>query len=75
LPETPGGQATCEKCNGPLYQRDDDRPEAVKQRLQVYQTETFPLLGYYRQRGLLIEIAGIGSVDQVNRRVLEALGQ
>lgn len=75
LSETQGGDGNCSNCGGELYQRDDDRPEAVEQRLQVYQTETFPLLDYYRQRGLLIEVPGIGSVEDVNHRVLSALGQ
>jgi adenylate kinase len=74
LSGTRAGLAHCVNCGGQLYQRDDDRPEAVQQRLQVYQRETFPLLEFYRNRGLLIEVAGIGSVDDVNQRVLRALG-
>lgn len=75
LSDTQGGEAKCVNCGGGLYQRDDDRPEAVERRLQVYQTETFPLLDYYRERGLLTEVPGIGSVDDVNHLVLSALGQ
>lgn len=78
-PNTPSeagsDQATCVNCGGQLYQRDDDRPEAVQRRLQVYRDETFPLLDFYRRRGLLTEVAGTGSVDEVNRRLLGALGQ
>jgi adenylate kinase len=73
--ESSGEPATCVNCGGQLYQRDDDRPEAVQRRLQVFQTETLPLLDFYRQRGLLTEVAGMGSVDDVNRRLLRALGQ
>ena len=68
-----GGEAVCVSCGGELYQRDDDRAEAVARRLRVYQTETFPLLDYYRQRGLLIEVPGVGSVEEVNQWVLSAL--
>jgi adenylate kinase len=75
LPEASSGQANCVNCGGQLYQRDDDRPEAVQRRLQVYQDETFPLLDFYRQRGTLIEVDGTGSVDDVNCRVRAALGQ
>ena len=50
-------------------------PIAVARRLRVYQTETFPLLDYYRQRGLLIEVPGVGGVEQVNQWVLSALDQ
>ena len=71
--ETKGGEAGCVSCGGELYQRDDDRAEAVARRLRVYQTETFPLLDYYRQRGLLIEVPGVGGVEQVNQWVLSAL--
>lgn len=74
-PETKGDEAVCISCGGELYQRDDDRAEAVTRRLRVYQTETFPLLDYYRQRGLLIEVPGVGSVEEVNQCVLSALDQ
>jgi adenylate kinase len=65
----------CERCGGQLYQRPDDRPEAVRQRIEVYQRETVPVLDFYRNRGLLADIHGVGSVECVNRRVLAALGQ
>jgi adenylate kinase len=71
--EAKGGEAVCVSCGGELYQRDDDRAEAVARRLRVYQTETFPLLDYYRQRGLLIEVPGVGSVEEVNQWVHSAL--
>ena len=73
--EAKGGETGCVSCGGELYQRDDDRAEAVARRLRVYQTETFPLLDYYRQRGLLIEVPGVGSVEEVNQWVLSALDQ
>lgn len=72
------GQETslkCERCGEPLYQRPDDRPEAVRQRIEVYQQETVPVLDFYRKEGLLAEICGVGSVECVNRRALAALGQ
>lgn len=67
--------ARCSHCGGELYQREDDRPEAVKQRIQVYQKETLPLLEFYRERGLLADVPGVGSVECVQQRVLEALWQ
>ena len=67
--------ARCEKCGGELCPRDDDRPEAVTQRIQVYQNETLPLLEFYRERNLLSDVPGVGSVQSVNRRLLEALKQ
>lgn len=64
----------CSICGGELYQREDDRAEAVAKRLEVYKEETLPLLGFYQQRGILADIPGLGSVEEVNERVLEALG-
>lgn len=56
-----------------LYQRDDDRAEAVANRLDVYDTQTAPLIGYYRERGLLREVDGSLPLDEVQTRVVEAL--
>lgn len=64
---------TCDRCGGELYQRDDDAPEAVKKRIQVYNDEAMPVLGFYRERGVLVEISGDNTVDEVNKRVMAAL--
>lgn len=69
-PKTPG---RCDVDGGELYQREDDRPEAVRQRFQVYQQQTAPLVAYYRQQGKLVEVNGQGEVDAVHRAILEAL--
>ena len=63
----------CEHCGGELYQRVDDEPEPVRRRVQVYQEETLPLLDLYRERGLLVDIPGMDTVEEVNKRVLAAL--
>ncbi len=65
----------CLACGGELYQRADDAPVAVQRRIQVYLQETFPVLDFYRKRGLLAEVSGVGMVEEVNVRVLAALGQ
>jgi adenylate kinase len=64
----------CQQCGGELYQRADDAPEAVQRRIQVYEQETVPVLEFYRQRGLLAEVSGVGTVEEVNRGLLAALG-
>ncbi len=64
----------CDRCGGQLYQRDDDRMEAVQVRIGVYQEQTEPVLDYYRQRDLLVEIDGTGEVAAINRRAMSALG-
>jgi adenylate kinase len=70
-PRKPG---ICNRCGGVLYQRDDDREETIAARLKVYDTQTAPLENYYRERGMLSEIDGIGSVDEIHSRITGALG-
>jgi len=64
----------CDRCGGELYQRDDDREETVANRLKVYDSQTAPLISYYRERGLLSEIDGVGEIDEIRSRVTQALG-
>jgi adenylate kinase len=70
-PQKPG---VCNRCRGELYQRNDDRAETVRARLEVYERSTAPLLSYYRERGLLREIDGLGTPETVSQRILYALG-
>lgn len=64
----------CDKCGGQLYQRDDDRQATIEARLKVYETQTTPLISYYRERGLLRDVNGVGSIDEIRSRVVAALG-
>lgn len=66
-PETDG---QCDRCGGELYQRPDDNPETVAERLKVYFEQTMPLLDYYQQAGKLLEVDGEGDVDEISRRIL-----
>lgn len=59
----------CDSCSGKLYQRDDDKEETVKNRLNVYKTQTVPLIDYYDARGLLRTVDGDQSPDAVQRAV------
>ncbi|MEK7294866.1 MAG: adenylate kinase [Nitrospirota bacterium] len=63
----------CDRCGGELMQRSDDKRETVENRLAVYEAQTAPLIAYYRQRGLLSDIDGVGKVLQVQQRVVELL--
>ena len=65
----------CADCpdGGDIYQREDDTVEAVGNRLAVYHQETAPVLNFYRQRGVLSDIAGEGAIEAVNASVLRAL--
>ena len=64
---------SCQQCGGELSQRADDRPEAVRRRIEVYGEETMPVLEFYRERGLLADVPGAGSVESVNKLVWAAL--
>jgi len=57
-------------CGGELYQRDDDREETVRKRLLVYEEQTAPLKQYYAGEGLLRTISGIGTIDEIQRRIV-----
>jgi adenylate kinase len=64
---------TCDVCGGEVVQREDDTEEAIERRLKLYEEETEPLLDWYRQRNLLVQINGTGSPDAVTRRVVGAI--
>ncbi len=69
-PRVPG---RCDLDGSELYQRPDDRPEAVIRRLEVYEQQTAPLVEYYRARGVFREVDGIGGVEEVTRRICAIL--
>jgi len=69
----PVHEGVCDKCQGMLYQRSDDQEETVAARLEVYARSTAPLLTYYRQRGLLREVEGMGSPEEVFARIVSCL--
>ncbi|HYK30599.1 MAG TPA: adenylate kinase [Streptosporangiaceae bacterium] len=63
----------CDECGGELFQRDDDREETIRHRLEVYQEQTQPLISYYADEGILLGIDATGPVDDVTDRALLAL--
>ena len=64
----------CDKCNGEVYQRDDDKPEAIKQRLITYQEQTAPLIDYYKEKGMLAVIeANSEDIDSIVKKTEEIL--
>ena len=63
----------CPQCGGELYQRDDDKPEPVRRRLDVYQQQTKPLIDYYRQTNRLVPIDGMDEIGYVHKLILDAL--
>lgn len=71
-PPPPG--TDCDVCGGELYQREDDRPEVIEHRYDVYQESTAPLIDYYRRRGLLRNVDGSLPADSVFDRIVQILG-
>lgn len=67
-------EGVCDRCGGELYQRDDDKPETVKDRLRVYAEKTAPLIGYYEKQGLLRRVAADGTPAEVQARTFPLLG-
>ena len=65
----------CPKCEGEIYQRDDDKAEAIRERLRVYNAQTAPLVEYYQSRGLILTVCAEGTVESVNECVMAALTQ
>lgn len=61
----PAGTETCPNCSGEMYQRDDDKPETIRKRLDVYENQTSPLIEYYKGHGILKEVNGDCPVDEV----------
>jgi adenylate kinase len=70
----PKKEGTCDKCGGELFQRDDDKETTIKKRLEVYTAQTEPLIGYYKNKGIVKSVAGTGSIDEIFKKVCEALG-
>jgi adenylate kinase len=62
----------CDKCGGELYQREDDREEVVRKRLEVYRAQTLPLVDFYRGRGLLTEVDGDRAPAEVTPSMISA---
>jgi len=72
--DPPRVDGVCDRCGGPLVQRDDDREETVRRRLEVYHQSTAPLWDFYRDRGLLRVVEAVGPEHEVTERAVRALG-
>ena len=69
----PKVEGVCDACGGELYRRDDDTEEVVAERLKIYHEQTAPLIAYYTERGLLVQVDGDRPVDEVTDGVVAAL--
>jgi adenylate kinase len=66
----PQEAGVCDRCGGELYQRPDDTPETQKHRIKVYFEQTAPLIDYYREKGLLVEVDGRPGIDEIQAALL-----
>ena len=69
----PKAGRACDRCGGELYQRDDDREETIEARMEVYERQSAPVYDHFRAKGLLREVDGTGSTEEVFGKVLEQL--
>jgi adenylate kinase len=67
------GQEKCPTCGGEVYQREDDKADVIKRRLEVYTEQTAPIIAFYRNEGLLISISAVGSVEAITDQAKSAL--
>lgn len=69
----PKVQGVCDHCGGKLYQREDDRPESIRVRMEAYEKSTAPLADFYRKRNLLVPVVAEGSPEEIFERTMKAL--
>ena len=69
----PAEENICDECSSNLIQRDDDKEETVRKRLEIYHEQTKPLIEYYQNRGILSTVDGVGDVEEISNRIKEAL--
>lgn len=69
----PQEAGVCDRCGGELYQRPDDTPETQKHRIEVYFEQTAPLIQYYREKGLLVEVDGRQGIKEIQADLLEII--
>jgi adenylate kinase len=69
----PKVKGKCDRCGGELYQRDDDKPATIKERLKVFFAQTAPLIDYYTKTGKLTEVQGVGSIEKIRKAILNVL--
>jgi adenylate kinase len=71
--DPPKVEGVCDKCGGELYQRDDDNVETVTSRLNVYEAQTLPLIDYYKVKGKIRPIDGVGDIKEIFERITVVL--
>jgi adenylate kinase len=70
----PSKEGVCDHCGGEVYIRDDDKPDAIQKRLEVYREQTAPLIDFYRKKGVLVDVDARPMVDEIVVNFKKALG-
>jgi adenylate kinase len=70
----PKKDGVCDKCGGELFQRDDDKEETIKKRLDVYTQQTAPLMDYYSKKNIMKTVMGVGGINDIFNKVTAVLG-
>jgi adenylate kinase len=73
LTNPPKHEGRCDKCGEPIIQRDDDKEEAIRQRLIHYHSETQPIIAHYKKKGLVVSVNGMNPIEEVSREIREKL--
>jgi len=71
--DPPKKEGICDECGGELYQRDDDSEETMRNRLNVYDRQTAPLIDYYKKESLLRTVQGTGSIEDIQQSILKVI--
>ncbi|HHN64722.1 MAG TPA: adenylate kinase [Nitrospirae bacterium] len=71
----PKKEGVCDKCGGELYQRDDDKEETIKKRLEVYEAQTAPLIDYYEKKGILRRVNGEGDIEEIFANICKIIDE
>ncbi|MBS3082879.1 nucleoside monophosphate kinase [Candidatus Pacearchaeota archaeon] len=69
LVKKPKQEGKCDKCGSSVIQRDDDKPESIKKRLETYRRETAPIMEFYKKKGLLKEVDGTRPIESIFREI------
>ncbi len=72
--DPPKNLGKCDECGGELYQRDDDSEATMRNRLDIYEEQTAPLIAYYSAESLLRHIHGMGSIEEIQQEILQVIG-
>ena len=71
--QAPKAEGICDRCGGPLYQREDDQEETIRTRLKEYERQTAPLIQYYRDKNYLRSIQGVGGQEEIFEQIVRVL--